>query len=258
MPADLTAGSVKDLALRFQGQAAAQGSSAYDAATGTYTVVGAGTDIWGNADQFTYVYKSLQGDGAMVARVTNIGPGTNTWAKAGVMIRENLTAGSTHASMDLSANTDGAAGNGYSFQRRLVADLASTGDNGVAPALKPPYWVKIERKGDVFSGSISPDGQTWTVFGTPQTIVMKDPVFIGLCATSHQVNQERTMTFDSVSTTGNVVPDGAFTTWKVINTTQNAILPLYAAIEDKAGKIAMVTHPNPKAVSQSNISTGTT
>jgi hypothetical protein len=247
---DLTRGSVTDLALRFVGQAATVGTFAYDSATGTYTVGGSGTDIWGNSDQFTYAYKALQGDGALIARVTSIGPGANTWAKAGVMIRESLAIGSTHASMDLSANSDGTAGNGYSFQRRLApTDGTSTGDNGVAPAIKPPYWVKIERKGNLFSGSISPDGKTWTVFGTPQTIVMKDPVFIGLCVTSHvDAATIRTMTFDNVSTTGNVVPDGPFATWKVINTTRNAPAPLYVAIEDKAGKIAMVNNANPAAV----------
>jgi hypothetical protein len=244
---DLTQGGVGDLVLRFQGQAAAQGSVSYDAASGTYTVVGAGTDIWGTADQFTYAYKALEGDGSIVARVTSIGPGSNTWAKAGVMIRQSLTPGSTHASMDLSANTDGSASNGYSFQRRLAADGSSTSDNGVAPAIVPPYWVKIERTGDVFSASISPDGETWTVYGTPQTIVMTDPVFIGLCVTSHAAGQERTMTFDSVSTTGNVVPAGPFSSWEIINTTQNDPAPLYVALEDQAGQMAMVTNPNPGA-----------
>jgi hypothetical protein len=94
---------VTDLALRFQGQAAAQGSFSYDAATGTYSVGGAGADIWGNADQFTYAYKALEGNGTMIARVvSDDGKGANEWSKAGVMIRETLAAGSTHAFMPIS------------------------------------------------------------------------------------------------------------------------------------------------------------
>ena len=56
------------------------------------------------------------------------------------------------------------------------------------------------------------------------------------------------VTFDNVSTTGNVVPAGPFSAWEIINTTQNDPAPLYVAIEDKAGKMAMVTNANPAAV----------
>jgi hypothetical protein len=254
LPADLTAGGVTDLALRFQGRAAAQGTFSYDA--GVYTVGGAGSDIWGNSDQFTYVYKSLQGDGEMVARVvTDDGKGANTWSKAGVMIRETLAADSTHAFMPITSG----GGNGTSFQRRMATAGTSTNADGAAPAITAPYWVKIVRKGDIFTGFVSADGTAWTeIKNTEVKIAMKDPVFIGLVVTSHVAGTVRTWTFDNVSTTGNVVPDGPFTAWTVINTTQNGALPLYAAIEDATGQVAMVTHPSPDAVSQSNISSGTT
>jgi len=245
VPADLTKNGVTDLALRFQGQAAAQGALSFDAATGTYSVGGAGTDIWGNADQFTYAYKALEGDGTMIARVvSDDGKGANEWSKAGVMIRETLAAGSTHAFMPITAG----GGNGRSFQRRLVANLASTNADGPAPKITAPYWVKIERKGNDFSGYVSADANEWVAVGTPVTIVMKDPVFIGLAVTSHLAGTMRTWTFDSVSTTGNVVPAGPFAAWEIINTAQNDPAPLYVALEDKAGKMAMVTNPNPAAV----------
>ena len=44
---------------------------------GTITLTGAGTDIWNNSDQFTFAYKTLNGDGSMTARVVSIGPGSN-------------------------------------------------------------------------------------------------------------------------------------------------------------------------------------
>ena len=59
--------------------------------------------------------------------------------------------------------------------------------------------------------SMSADGKTWTQVGTPVTIAMKDPVFIGLAVTSHvDAVTVRTLTFDNVSTTGNVIPAGPF------------------------------------------------
>jgi len=246
LPADLTKNGVTDLALRFQGQAAAQGSVSFDAATGTYSVGGAGSDIWGNADQFTYAYKALEGNGTMIARVvSDDGKGANTWSKAGVMIRETLAAGSTHAFMPITSG----GGNGRSLQRRLATDGASTNADGPAPTIKAPYWVKIERKGNDFSGYVSETGDpNWVQVGTAVTIAMKDPVFIGLAVTSHVAGTVRTWTFDSVSTTGNVVPAGPFAAWDIINTVQNDPAPLYVAIEDKAGQIAAVTNANPAAV----------
>ena len=66
--------------------------------------MGAGADIWNNADEFRYAYKTLDGDGSMIARVVDKGTGSNEWAKGGVMIRQSIAAGSTHAYMPLIAH----------------------------------------------------------------------------------------------------------------------------------------------------------
>jgi hypothetical protein len=249
-PLDLTAGGkLTDLAIRFQGRGAATGGIAYDEATGTYSLAGAGADIWGNADQFHYAYKMLNGDGTMIARVVSTGTGTNNWAKGGVMIRQSLAAGSTHAFMPITGPSATAAGggNGASFQRRIVADLASTNADNSAPGVVAPYWVKIERKGNDFSGFMSADGVEWKQLGTPVTIAMADPVYIGLAVTSHVAGALRTMQFDNVATTGNVSPDGLFSSWDDIGIASNDPAPMSVAIEDAAGKVAAVTHPDPKA-----------
>ena len=58
------------------------------------SLTGDGTDIWNNSDDFVFAYKTLTGDGSIVARVVSVGTGTNTWAKGGVMIRDSLNGGS--------------------------------------------------------------------------------------------------------------------------------------------------------------------
>ena len=45
------------------------GSSSYS--DGTFTVNGAGEDIWGTADQFQYGYEPLTGKASIVAEVTS-------------------------------------------------------------------------------------------------------------------------------------------------------------------------------------------
>jgi hypothetical protein len=252
--ADWTGYGLSDLVIQFTGKAGPQGGLTYDESNQTYTLTGSGTDIWNNGDQFHYAYKTLNGDGTMVAQVTNIGAGTNTWAKGGVMIRQSLAAGSTHAYMPITANSDGTAGNGASFQRRLTANGSSS--NSDSPSkVAPPYWVKIERVGNAFSGYISPDGQTWTQLGTAQTIAMTDPVYIGLAVTSHDAATMRTFTFANVSTTGNVTPDGPFSAWDDIGIASNDPQPLYAAVEDAAGKMAVVDFGDPAATQITDSST---
>ena len=59
---------------------------------GTFTVTGAGADIWGTTDAFRYVYRTLTGDGTIVARVMSV-QNLNAWTKAGVMIREVARSG---------------------------------------------------------------------------------------------------------------------------------------------------------------------
>lgn len=171
------------------------GSDEYDPNTGTFTITGNGNDIWGNSDNFHYVYRQLTGDGEVIARVTDNGTGTNDWTKGGVMIRQSLDGGSTHADTFITSGS----GNGYTFQRRLVAGGGSSSNNGVAPAIAPPYWVKVERTGNDFSGYISPDGITWNQHGVTVTIEMTDPVLIGLAVTSHVDGTLRTFTFDNVT-----------------------------------------------------------
>src|SRR5256886_13189564 len=47
-----------------------------------------------------------------------------------------------------------------------------------------PYWVKVVRSGNTFTGYGSPDGATWTQFGSSQTINMAQNVFAGLAVNS--------------------------------------------------------------------------
>src|SRR5882762_9502665 len=67
--------------------------SANNNGSGGFTVTGSGADIWGTADEFHYVYFSLDGDMELIAEVTGI-QFTDGWAKGGLMARESLDANS--------------------------------------------------------------------------------------------------------------------------------------------------------------------
>ncbi len=118
-------------------------------ANGHILMNGMGTDIWGTADQGRFVYKQLTGDGSIVARVERL-DATDPWAKAGVMIRRTLDAGSAWALAMASP------ANGVHFQARLTMSVAATSDTTLTlptaqTTAQIPLWIKLERKGDLFN-----------------------------------------------------------------------------------------------------------
>ncbi|MEJ2704505.1 MAG: PA14 domain-containing protein [Sedimentisphaerales bacterium] len=234
-PRDWTEQEVAELSLWFRGIPGSTGSFV-EAPAGTFTMTGSGADIWNDADEFHYAYKALTGAGSIVARVESI-TNTNTWAKAGVMIRETLDPGSKHATMVVTP------GQGISFQRRPVADSGSA--DTTTGGIIAPYWVKIDR--DIagnFSAYGSPDGTTWTLQGTPENISMGSNVYIGLAVTSHDAALTCQAVFSNVTTTGNVSGQWAD---QDIGITSNAAEPLYVAVSNASGAPAVVANDDPAA-----------
>jgi hypothetical protein len=159
---------------------------------GTFTVVGT-LDIWGKADGFHYAYRTLVGDGAIVARVTAVEK-TNNHAKAGVMIRESLDDDARHATMVVTPV------DGTQFLRRKEAAGLTTNTNPGHDRGTLPYWVKLVRKGDEFLAYESPDGKGWALAGS-DTVAMNRRAYIGLVASSHQKTVTNTATLDRVTLT---------------------------------------------------------
>jgi hypothetical protein len=238
---DWTVKGVTDLSLWFRGDPVRFA----DKGNGAFTVSGAGHDIWDDADDFRFVYKRFSGNGSIVARVESIG-NTNVWAKAGVMIRESLDAGSPMAYMIQSAAS------GVSFGWRLIP--AGTCGSATQAAIVAPQWVKLTRTGDAFTTQYSADGTTWTDIkdattgaAVSTTINMTGSIYIGLCVTSHDAALITAAEFSEVTTTGNVT--GAWQVAEIGDDPQpgNSPAPLYVAVEDNTGKIAVATHPDPAA-----------
>lgn len=159
-------------------------------------ITGAGGNIWSPADAFHYVYQPLVGDATITARVASL-PAAYNAAKAGVMIRQSVTdASSANACVLVTPTRD------INFQYRASSGSAAS-TVGVTGPGAPPYWVRLQRSGNVFSGSISPDGVTWTLLGSG-TVPMGasgTPVYIGLPVCSRSTSGVERATFDSVAIT---------------------------------------------------------
>jgi regulation of enolase protein 1 (concanavalin A-like superfamily) len=132
--------------------------------------------------------KPVTGDTGIVARVATQ-QNTSNFAKAGVMIRQALSAGSAHAMMDLTP------GNGTEFSRRTTAGGSTTVT--ATYWATAPYWVRLVRSGNTFTGYVSPNGATWSAAGSA-SITMTGTVYVGLVVTSHDTGVLGTATLDQV------------------------------------------------------------
>jgi hypothetical protein len=242
-PQNWSTNGADSLVVYFRGVAPAFAQTA----SGSIFMNAIGADIWGNADQFRYVYKTLNGNGSMVARVESV-YNSNAWAKAGVMIRQSIDPASTHAFMPITPGGS-SAGNGASFQRRLATSGASS-NNDSTMLVAAPYWVKIERVGDAFSGYISPDGVAWTQLGAAQTIAMTNPVLIGLALTSHDAVVATSAEFSNVSITGNATGNWQVAEIGVEQPAGNSMEGLYLSIKDSSGKAKIVQNPDAAATAR--------
>jgi hypothetical protein len=159
---------------------------------GAWTVSGGGVDIWGTGDQCNFASQSFNCDGAIIAQiisVQNTDPSSG-WSKAGVMFRNNTSAGAVNAFMTATA------AQGVSFQIRTNAGTASS--NTQVTGINAPVWLKLVRSSDQFSGYYSVDGTNWIQVGSAATIEMAGSVLAGLAVTAHNYAALNTSTFTNV------------------------------------------------------------
>jgi hypothetical protein len=142
------------------------------------------------------------GDGALVARVVSERD-TNTFAKAGLMIRNADSASSpgaeTKADVILDIKPDG----GLEFMSRSQTggDTTYLGGGGSHAF---PIWLKLVRSGDTITGYFSDDGVNWSPVAST-TVTIQFPWF-GLAVTSHDPSQLNSAVFDHVGVTFDMAP----------------------------------------------------
>jgi RHS repeat-associated protein len=174
------------------GAPAVAGSDSYNSGTGTYTVSGAGYDVWQNGntdDQFHFVYKTLNGDGTIIARVKSQ-TNTDDWAKAGVVIKASTTSGSNYASIMTTP------ANGIRMEYNFTHDTYG------GSYTFPNAWLKLVRSGSTITTYKSTDGVTWTSVATA-TVTLPTNALIGMYVSSVNDTTLSTATFDNVTITGN-------------------------------------------------------
>jgi hypothetical protein len=170
---------------------------------GTFTIKGAGADIWGTSDSFHIVGTEIQNDGEVVARVTSE-DAANTFAKAGVFMRTGTSTGGTGPETDTPTVILDIRPNGIiEFMARPSKGAPMQFVAGSAASF--PVWLKLERRGSQFTGLMSQDGTEWSTVGITSVLMSGGPT-AGLAVTSHDTAVLNTSTFDHFLVSGSFEP----------------------------------------------------
>jgi regulation of enolase protein 1 (concanavalin A-like superfamily) len=128
----------------------------------------------------------------VTARISALSGGGTT-SRAGVVIRESTAANARYYASMMSVD-----------KRHYLGTRTNTGGSSAATAttqIAKPHWVRMQRVGDLFTASTSPDGTTWTTLGTPQTLALPTETLVGLSVSARSDGLLSTATFDNVSLT---------------------------------------------------------
>jgi hypothetical protein len=86
------------------GSPAIAGTTSYDGATQTYTMVGSGTNMWAARDEFQFAWRKLSGDFILRTHAAFPGKGVEEHRKLGWIIRTSLDADSTYVDAAIHGN----------------------------------------------------------------------------------------------------------------------------------------------------------
>jgi RHS repeat-associated protein len=221
------------------GQVGTAGSATFS--NGTFTVNGAGQGIASNLDGFHYVYQQVSGDATIIARITNLQNPYFT-PQAGVMIRESVHPDATNAFVYFDPNT-------ASFHERSATGSSTTAQSTSFANPAYPYWVKLTRTGNNFSGYISSDGYNWTQIGTSQTIVMATNALIGLAVSNWSTGVVLTASFDGVSVSTDLITPPSITSVSATTGSVGSQLNIYGQnFGNSQGISAVLLNDNPVTI----------
>jgi TolB protein len=170
------------------GSPAIAGSTTYDPANQSYTLVGAGTNMWAARDEFQFAWRRLRGDFILRANAAFLGKGTEAHRKLGWIVRSSLDPASPY--VDAAVHGDGLTS--LQFRRTAGADTEETRSTIAGPDI-----VQLERTGGAFTMSVAKSGGMFA--RTALTNVdLGDEVYVGLFVCSHNATVSESAVFHNV------------------------------------------------------------
>ena len=174
---------------------------------GAFTITAGGAGLAGASDQFHFVFQSVTGDFALVARVTpSAGPGTP--ASGGLMVRDALATTSNFVAVAQTSSQ------GMRSQYRTPSVPRVGTDTAAASGA---VWLRLVKRGTTVSSYLAADAGgaagAWKKVGSDQPIA-SGMIYAGLWLAGASPGAGGQATFDHVSLVSGTQPaldDGVYT-----------------------------------------------
>lgn len=172
------------------------GSATFIPETEQYVISGAGYNIWGDHDEFQFVWKKMKGDFILYTKAEFLENWVDYHRKVGWMVRKTLDGNSPH--INAVEHGDGLT----SLQFRKTAGAAT---EEIKAKITKANIIQLERKGKTYTMRVAKYGEP---FVTEQVtdFDLGDEVYVGLFVGSHNADVAETGVFRDVRIT---VPAGA-------------------------------------------------
>ncbi len=151
-----------------------QGLSTYEPKTQTYSLSGAGENMWFDKDQFHFLFRKIEGDFIIRATVRFEGEGSHEHRKIGIMAREDLTSGSRHANGSVH-------GDGLTTLHYRDSSDGNTNESKLFSF--DPTEIELERKGNTFIFSAARFGENYK--SVQKQLTINSELYVGLFICSH-------------------------------------------------------------------------
>jgi len=172
----------------------AHGSASYDARPQAYRISGSGQNMWGERDDFHFVWKRLSGNFILSTRARFVGAGVEEHRKIGWTIRPSLDPGSPHVSAVVH-------GNGLtSLQYRRQTGRVTEEDKSADSLPNADAMIQLERRDGEYFMSVAQFGDT-LVTQRLTGVSLPDTVYVGLFVCAHNDTLTERATFTNVRIT---------------------------------------------------------
>ena len=165
------------------------GAATYSPATQQYVISGTGHNIWGDHDEFRYVYKKIKGDFLLYTRAEfESRNSAEPHRKLGWMVRQSLDGNA--AQVNAVAHGDGLT----ALQYRRTA--GATTEETRAQAMHADV-LQLERKGNTYTMRVAAFGQPFEIQQVAN-LDLGEEVYVGLFVGSHNADAVETGVFRDV------------------------------------------------------------
>lgn len=152
-----------------------------ETAPGSWSVSGAGNDIWGHRDEFHYLHFNRTADVTVTCRVDSFGPASlESWRKAGIMFRNNNPAIEDQRQAQAMMQVTGW---GVAMQTRPSDNYHSVSTHSGYDTSN--VWIRLVKSGTTVTGFVKREGEYGWMQYNQEEVTFGPEFFVGIAVTAH-------------------------------------------------------------------------